>query len=55
MVWKPLFWIVFDIYEGGPLINGLIITNYDHDQSIYKVFMYYYDKGHAHEKVSHLV
>lgn len=38
MVWTPLFWIVYDIYKCDPLINGFITTNYDHGESIYKVF-----------------
>ncbi len=36
MVCKPLFWISYDICEMPRLINGLIITNYNHGESIYK-------------------
>jgi hypothetical protein len=47
MVWKPLFWIFYDMYE-----NGLIITNYGHGEYI---FVYDYDKDHSYSKVPHLV
>jgi len=30
--WNPLFWIAYDIYDGGPSIDGLVITNYDYDE-----------------------
>jgi hypothetical protein len=38
MVWKPLFWIAYDVYEGGSLLNGLIITNCGFSEFIYKFF-----------------
>ncbi len=42
------FWISYEIYDFWGLKNGLILTNYDHDESIYLFFMYYYGKGHTH-------
>jgi hypothetical protein len=52
MVWEPLFWIAYDVYEGGSLLNGLMITNCDFGEFIYKFFMYCYNKGHMHIKKS---
>jgi len=48
MVWKPIFWIAYNIHEFWELINGLIITNYNHGEPIYKFFMYYYIGGYTH-------
>jgi hypothetical protein len=53
--WNPLFWIAYDIYDGGPSTNKLVITNYDNGESFYNFLMDYYDGGHAHWKVPHFV
>jgi hypothetical protein len=53
--WNPLFWIAYDIYDGGPSIDGLVITKYGYGESIYNFLMDYYNGEHAHWKVPHLV
>jgi hypothetical protein len=49
--WNGLKTLILWIAYSGSLTNELIITNYDHGESIYKFLMYYYDKIHAHQKV----
>jgi hypothetical protein len=39
MVLKVHFWISCNIYDYQGLINGLNVTNYDHNESIYKLFI----------------
>jgi hypothetical protein len=53
MVGTPYFELLMTFMI--PSINGLVITKYDYGESIYKFLMDYYDGGHAHWKVPHLV